>query len=78
MQNDDVSELVRYENISINTCKEYMQECTAKVETAISVTLPETYAIVFDGQTSSDAHYVAVFPTFISKATCGHSKIYLA
>jgi hypothetical protein len=67
------------ENISLNTFMKYMQQLCRIVEKKISNILPDKFAIVFDGWTSNQTHYVGVFCTFPSDVSPnGFSKVLLS
>lgn len=55
---------VKHEPISLTTFMKYMTLLTAQVEQKISLLLPDTLALVFDGWTTDATHYLAVFATF--------------
>ena len=56
----------------------YLDRLTTAVEQKIEEILPDKFAIVFDGWTGGDAHYIALFATFPDKPEKGYSKVLLA
>lgn len=55
-----------------------MRALVEQVERKVSTILPDRFALVFDGQTTPEAHYVAVFATFPDKTETGFKEICLA
>lgn len=53
--------------ISSKSLKEAMSIISKKVESFISVILPEQFAFIFDGRRSGDTHFVGIFVTFMQK-----------
>lgn len=49
----------------LNTFKNYLSLLTRRTERKIAATLPDRIELVFDGQTTPDAHYVGVFSTYL-------------
>jgi hypothetical protein len=65
--------------ISVDTFMKMMRLLTEKVEQKISDLLPELFALVFDGWTLGQTHYLAVFATFPDvKSESGYMKVLLA
>lgn len=67
VDNPIIREHVRYKSISLNIMKGYTSNLTTHVESKISRILPDCLALLFDGQTTTKAHYIAVFATFLTK-----------
>lgn len=78
VNNDDVRAHIRYDRISLNTFKTYLAALTTRVELKISTALPDRFALVFDGQTTPEAHYVAVFATYPNENASGYLAACLA
>ncbi len=68
----------KYESINHKTLGKYMQMLTERVERKISRLLPDKFALVFDGRSASDTHYVAMFATFPTSNENGYDKVLLA
>ena len=66
-----------HDGISVNTLKKYMHLLTSHVEKRISHALPEKFGLVFDGWSSNDTHFVALFATYPSSRACGFDKVLL-
>jgi hypothetical protein len=63
----------------VDTFIKMMRLLTEKVQQKISDLLPELFALVFDGWTLGQTHYLAVFATFPDvRAEIGDMKILLA
>lgn len=71
-------EHIKYGPISLKTFKNYLSLLTRKTESNIAALLPDRIAIVFDGHTTPDAHYVGVFATFPSQNAHGFEVVCLA
>ena len=69
---------VRYEPISTKTLTKYLQLLIEKVEERIKKLLPSKFALVFDGWTTSDTHYMAIFASFPFNNTKGFKTVILA
>lgn len=69
---------VRYDPISLNSLMLYLRRLTVCVEKTISTLLPEKFALVFDGWSSIDSHYMGMFATFPSDNKDGFKKLLLA
>lgn len=54
-----------------------MSLLTRRVEQKIADKLPERFAIIFDGWSCNQMHFVGVFATFPSTAECGYDPIFL-
>ncbi len=68
---------IRYDPITRKTLAKYLEKLTSRVEQRISEKLPSKFAIVFDGWSTGDAHYVACFASFESNSKFGFSMILL-
>lgn len=55
---------MKYDEISLNTFKMYMNSLTRLIEQKISKLLTNRLALVVDGQTTPNANYVTVFVSF--------------
>lgn len=51
-----------------------MCQLVVVVEQKIEALLPETFAVVFDGRSRGDTHYVGVFPTYPDLSPLGFRK----
>lgn len=58
---------VKVEKISMKTLMKYMSKLTKRVENHIARILPSKFAIVLDGWSHLDTHYIAIFATFQCK-----------
>lgn len=69
VQNDDFRmHVLLCSKLSLNTLKFYMVRLTIPFEASISGILPDSFALVLDGQTTPEAKYFALFATFRLKA----------
>lgn len=59
-----ITKHIREAPISVNALKKHMAALTTLVESKISDMLPEKFAIVLDGWSAGDTHYIAMFATF--------------
>ncbi len=57
------TEHIRYESLTQKPFKKYLEKLTKIVEEKIRNILPDIFAIVFDGWTTSDSHYIAIICT---------------
>lgn len=55
-----------------------MLNLTSILETKVSNALPEKFSLVFDGWSSGDTHFVAIFAAFPSFTSCGYQKFLIA
>ena len=55
-----------------------MRLLTERVEEKVRRKLPEKFALVFDGWTTTDYHYVAVFSVFPAENNVGYKAVLLA
>lgn len=51
---------------------------TYHAEAIISSTLPDRFALAFEGNTTADSHYVPVFATFPPSNSDGYSAVHIA
>lgn len=63
-ENSKISKHIRYDPISLKTLKKYMSSLTKKVDSNIARILRDTFALIFDGWTNEDTHFVAIFEFF--------------
>lgn len=69
----------RPSSICTKTLMKLMTGVTKLVEQRISASLPDIFALCFDGWSSGQTHYVALYATFPSSETgCGWDKVLLA
>ena len=78
VENEVFARHVRYDTISRNTLAKYMSLITERVEEKVRRKLPDKFALVFDGWTTTDYHYVAVFATFPVENNIGYEAVFLA
>ncbi len=55
-----------------------MERLFKKVETKISMLLPNKFALILDSWTNYDTHYVAVYATYPSENSCSFTTLLLA
>ena len=77
VKNEYFRKHVNCNHISVNTLKKYMTKLTNAVELKISASLPDKFALVFDGWSSKDTHYVSIFATYPSFCSSGYEKVLL-
>ncbi len=58
--------------------KNNLEKLTKIVEEKIRNILPHALAIVFDGWTTSDSHYITMYATFADDCTLGYKSVLLA
>ena len=68
---------VKFKPIARNTLSKYMSLLTQRVEQKVSAILPDKFAVIFDGWTANQTHFVGLFATFPSTATCGYDCVLL-
>jgi hypothetical protein len=67
------------DNISLDSFMNVLKSLVEVVETQIRNILPDKFALVFDGWTLSNTHFLAVFSTFPdSKSITGYKKVLLS
>jgi len=69
---------VQYPPISRPSVSKYLVALTAHVESKIRSQLPDRIALVFDGWSSNDTHFVAVYATYSSESELGYNSVLLA
>lgn len=69
---------MREPSIAVNTLKKYMIALTTLVESKISDILPDKFAVVLDGWSAGDTHYIAIFATFPQRPGPGFRRFLLA
>ncbi len=67
----------RFDPISRKTLAKYLEALSSSVEEKIAQILPDKFAIVFDGWSCGDTHYVAVYATFPYNTPVGYRKVLL-
>ncbi|KAF0706983.1 hypothetical protein AaE_013834 [Aphanomyces astaci] len=77
-ENDMARRFTTLATISVKTLMKWMHAMCRWMENKISETLPESFAIVYDGWTSGSTHYVAMFATFSNDSHRGYEKVLLA
>lgn len=78
MNNDKFCAHTRYNRISLNSFKHFLAAITIFVKQNNTLALPHHFAIVFDGQTTPETHYPAVFATRPSNNAAGYHTASLA
>lgn len=76
-ENHTIRRHFRHEGISRRTIMNYLQKLTAKVEEKIKALLPSRFAIVFDGWSVGDTHFVAIYATFPKANDSGFEEVLL-
>lgn len=77
-ENDVMCRHVRHEGISTKTLLKYMELLCKHVENKISKRLPAKFALVFDGWSHGDTHFVGIYATFMDEAKECFDKVLLA
>ncbi|ETV75063.1 hypothetical protein H257_10662 [Aphanomyces astaci] len=77
-ENDMARRFTTMGTISVKTLMKCMHAMCRWMESKISETLPESFAIIYDGWTSGSTHYVAMFATFPNDSHRGYEKVLLA
>ncbi|RHY80984.1 hypothetical protein DYB26_014165 [Aphanomyces astaci] len=79
-ENDMARRFTTLGTISVTTLMKWMHATCRWMESKMSETLPESFAIVYDGWTSGSTHYVAMFATctFPNDSHRGCEKVLLA
>lgn len=78
VQNEDVCFHIWYDKSSLNNFKLYLSKLSTVFKANISRMLPKNFALIFDGHTTTKAHYVAMFATFTKKDGLGYGSEFLA
>ncbi len=70
---------MRHKPINVETLMKYMKKTHGKnVEEKIGRLLPDKFALIFDGWTKRDTHYLGIFATYTSKSEEGYDNILFA
>lgn len=77
-ENQYAKRYMRPESITVKTYMKYMALLADVVEKKISNLLPNTFALVFDGWSCHDTHYLSIFATYPSSTERGFSQVLLA
>ncbi|ETV82390.1 hypothetical protein H257_05042 [Aphanomyces astaci] len=77
-ENDIARRFTTLGTISVKPLMKWKHAMCRWMESKISETLPESFAIVYDGWTSGSTHYVAMFATFPNNYHRGYEKVLLA
>ncbi|ETV69647.1 hypothetical protein H257_14670 [Aphanomyces astaci] len=77
-ENDIARRFTTLGTISVKPLMKWKHAMCRWMESKISETLPESFAIVYDGWTSGSTHYVAMFATFPNNSHRGYEKVLLA
>lgn len=77
LNSDVLKRHIKYKPMTYHTFIKYMSRLTATVEKKIAKLLPNKFALVIDGWSSSGTHYLAVFATFASSNSKEYSSILL-
>lgn len=67
-----------HSSICVNTLKKCLTRLTSIFEIKVAKSLPEKFSIIFDGWSSGDTHFLAVFTAFPSFKACGFQMILIA
>lgn len=76
-EKEDLARHIRYDRVSLKTLLKYVDLLTKSVEQKISNILPDKFALMFDGWSTNDAHYIGIFAVFASNHTHGYSRVLL-
>lgn len=68
----------RLSTISVDLLTRYMSTLTTVVEEKVKSVLPDSFAIILDGWSSGDTHYVSVFASFQVDGRRGFYSVFLA
>lgn len=63
--------------VSVDTPMKHMKKLAYRIELKISELLPLRFAMVVDGWTGTESHYVAMFANSNAKLTCGLDTVLL-
>ncbi len=74
VENPKFTKHIRYESLTQMSFKTYLEKFTKIVEEKIWNVLPDIFAIVFDGWTTNDSHYIAMYATFADYCTLGYKS----
>lgn len=70
-ENEVYRKHIRYAPISRPTLSKYLSQMTTRVEQKIAKLLPSKFAIVFDGWSAGDTHYIACYASYPSESKNG-------
>lgn len=73
-----IRKLFKYQPITVDTMMKYHRKVTNHVEKNVSTFLQDRFAVIFDGWSGVETHYVAVFSYFPSAHTSGYSSLLLS
>lgn len=68
----------RHNSISVDTLMQYLSWMTKYVKFKMKETLPQLFAVVSDGWSGGDTHYVAVYATFLASVLSRYESVFLA
>lgn len=69
---------IKHDPICLNTFMKYMKKLTVHVEHRLSNILPEKFALVFDGWSAGQTHFVGIFASFPDSSENGYAARLLA
>jgi len=78
VENDRITKHIKYGSLSVKSLKKYMNLLAEKVEKKLAEILPSKFALIFDGWTAGDTHYVALYASFSSNNDLGFSTALLS
>lgn len=64
VDNRNVIKHIKYDKILMKTVMKYISKLSQRVEKKICEIFPGNFSIVFDGWTTREAHYVALYAKF--------------
>lgn len=76
-ENLDVFRHIKHETISQKTLLKYVENLTELVEKKLSQLLPEKFALILDGWSTTNTHYIGIMAIFRSENTNGYSSVLL-
>lgn len=76
-ENLDVFRHIKHETISQKTLLKYVENLTELVEKKLSQLLPEKFALMLDGWSTTNTHYIGIMAIFRSENTNGYSSVLL-
>lgn len=77
-ENKNVTPHMRYERLSVTSLMKYLMKITVCVEKKIARLLPNKFALVFDGWSGGETHYVSVFASIPADTPIGYRNVLLA
>ena len=77
VSNDVIRRHIKHDDICYKTLISYMHKLMRAVEQKIQDSLPEKFAIIFDGWSAGDNHFVGVFATYPATNDVGYEKVLL-